>query len=182
MKKVALIIKLLLIPFIVFGQTIKTDSVNYRATVVSEYINSLMLGGDESNVLFEMRGNVIFTSMEGDQRKSFCIKEWGDTLLTETGHMVKMAKAEDIGGHRLVITLGYDEKSSMNFIVLSYNNRTFFYELNEEQIPNKEEELYFYSIEEPSYTDEEVDEFLSRYGNPERMKTFMQYSLIIFDY
>ena len=160
----------------IFSQEFKDDSVNYRAYVVTEYHhNNGKKIGDTTSVLFAFRGDIILTSIEG-QRKAFYIEDEWETTELSTGHKVKVTKAYDNGGFRLGITLGYDDCSETVFIILAYNNLSFFYEVNKEEI-KIEEEIFLYKDELVTYTNEEVKEFLSQYGNPNLIFTTLMFSL-----
>jgi len=174
MKKLILISLFFLFATINFAQEIYSDSINYRAYVVAEYYEDKKIG-DVTDDLFAFRGDIVITSIKG-QRRAFYIEEgWEQTNLS-TGHSVKIAQAYDNGGFRVGITLGYDTNSETYFIILAYNNVNFFYEVETEEI-EIEKELFIYQKEAPTYTDEEIRNFLKQYGDPDVILESMLFEL-----
>lgn len=119
-----------ILPLACFSQKLKTDNVDYSAYVVSEYSAS-SVKGDVSDAHFAFRSDTIKTNLSGQKRVFYLTSSWKETIL-DTGNTVEIAEAKDSGGFRLTITLGFDEPLERYFIILAYNNVTFFYEVRKE--------------------------------------------------
>ena len=178
MKRLIFVLLLFLISTFCFSQNIKVDTINYRAKVVAKYINDKK-SGDLSDVLFSFRGDVIFTSID-DQRRAFYRKtKW--EKIEDSEYNIYRVQCKDNGGFLLELLIGYNKPSESNFIIVKYNNITYFYEVQAEEIPVPEEELYIYQTESPDYTEEEVNEFLRQFGNPVLIKQMMIRELLFDD-
>ena len=170
MKKLILILSFLFLSLIVNSRELIVDTINYRAEIITEYTQDNRTVSNKSNVLFEFRSNQILTSLDG-QLKSFYLRGWKfDNLFS--GQEVMITQAIDNGGFKLAITLGYRELEEDHFIILAYNNLSFLFIVNREEI-EKPDDIFIYKIEPPDYTREQIDEFLRQFGNPEVIKTFM---------
>ncbi|MFW6311921.1 MAG: hypothetical protein ACOC1K_06775 [Nanoarchaeota archaeon] len=167
-----LVIILLFLNFSLYSQEVKIDSINYVSEDITVFENGTYKMQKDSN-LFTFKSNKIVTSYNDQRRVFYKSDEWEHIKVK--GNPMSVCQYTDNGGFKCNIAVGYDNEAQKNFIIIDYNNVNFFYVCNIAQIEKFE---FLYPYEAPEYTNEEVDEFLQQYGNPDHLKNLMIIELL----
>ena len=121
--------------------------------------------------LFRFDGKHIQTTMDCQMKNLWGVDlQWKDTLIDDQlpAVPVRVIQGVDNGGFYCPITYGYDSKIQKPFIIIAYNTIQWYFYLNETEkiIDDSVFELPDHTMSERQYTDEEVTEFLMKFGDP----------------
>lgn len=180
MKSIKYILLLALLPFNIYGQKVpETDSANYKAKYLSVYHkdteNHLKV-----NTILEFRDSVIHTTND-DQTRKFFVQDFKKKNIGGNTWVKKSICIDNAGKYCEVYT-GYSESQDTTrtnyFVYLGYKNVEFFYhaDTTSEEITNTIEDIPEYEMHEmfkEDYTKEEIDQVLSKFGDPELLRRML---------
>lgn len=159
MKK--LLIIFFLLPLFSFAQKLETDSINYKAIILQEYLYGENKSAGASETIFEFRNRIIHTSNKNQTQTFYLQEDWYAEELE--GYPIKQVQAKDAGGFKCLLFFGYHEKTKTYFIIIGYNNVDLFYKIKitEETIEPIEIVRVPYKWEDIEYTDEQIKRFIN---------------------
>lgn len=121
----------------------------------------------QDEVDFIIEDKVIYTTMV--DKSKFTLLETISNGSDSTLNWIKY-KCFDINEKDCFVTFAFDKVSSTDLIIIDYNNCYLYFEVFKKQEMIKMDNGYLGdSLYKNTYTDKEVKEFLSKFGDPEKI-------------
>jgi len=140
----------------------------------------------QSEVVFSFNRDIIATTMKDQMSRyrSYGIVEEGN----DKQHIWKKHQCLDNSGSKMYITFAYEKSSNVQIIIIDYGSMYMYFEVISKPIPEKVydvldnlESLGYFGDENfgSAYSNEEVDNFLSQFGNPDLIMKLLVSNIFI---
>jgi hypothetical protein len=165
---------------------VSCDSVIYVSTYNEFQENNSAVKHFPEEIEFTYSGHIVSTTMP-ERRKRYYL---GDIIEhhQDNVNVIKKYNAIDEGGSQIIIVLGYQKITNVKFIVIGYKNSYMYFEVKQYALT---ESMYYDICDENkngyfgdnkydhNYTDEEVKEFLTHFGEPTHVMNFIIANLFV---
>ncbi|MFW6046840.1 MAG: hypothetical protein ACOCP4_03510 [Candidatus Woesearchaeota archaeon] len=145
---------------------------NYKASSVSVYLDGVRQGSKYTDVIFNFRDSILYTSSPGVFHDIVFIDDWKQ--YEETGTVFKKNLGYDDGNFTLNVNIAYrqgegitlDEDEDPWIIIISYKDLELVFAAHktDEVLHRTKETIKMHQMHKGNYTEEEINKLLKHFG------------------